>query len=360
MKKYFLLFILLVSAPAFFVVARASGKAQPVAQAAPAMQATQYATPTFVPTRTEIPTPTIGYEATIAVAQMTADEARRVNAEATAAHEQHILSIMHITSQAEERNQEVLSWTAQAAPTIIPLTATQQAAANTQVAAGETRVSGMMTATHQAPTQYAAMVNAQSSAQWASLRQGVNVAAMFGLFLFLLAMTAYFVRVPPGAKVQPDVPRETVVQIRNNTGAGTYQQVRAVVPCSPEQLTELAELAANGEKRFGINRLETHSRTFRGQRPVLLAVRQFLIDHEYVIADANGAIALNASGEAFLAAWFDEHKLSDDYEFAEPTPPPPPLHDHDAHAHDENPHVSTMGEWQKLNGGGNYTKEGIT
>jgi hypothetical protein len=312
-----LLFIGLI-ALSFFIVYRAMGGASPTnVQAAAIQEVTQYVTPTFRPTETPVPTSTIGYEATIYVAQATADEARRVNAQATAQHEANILSILQITSEAERRSQEILSWTAQAAPTVIPLTATQQAVYNTQSAQGQMMVAAMMTATMQAPTQYAAIIQLQDTARYSQANNIMRIFALSGFSLFLWGLAVFLFRWQPPAQKPPEEPQiETVVQMRKDNGGGTFQQTRLVVPCAPEQLTELAEMAANQEKKFGINRLETGSRTFRGQRSVLIAVREFLLGNGFVISDGNGTITLNADGEAFLAGWFDHHQLPTEYEFA--------------------------------------------
>jgi hypothetical protein len=278
---------------------------------------TEYATPTFIPTHTPVPTATVGYEATIMVAQATADEARRVNAQATAQHESYLLAQMQLTADAESRHYEMLSWTVTAGPTVIPLTATQQAAANTQMANNQNLLAAQITATHAAPTQYAAMVQIQDSMRYAAVDRFVRMGFLCVIGLFLLSMVWFMRRyAPPAPKPDAPMPTEIVVQIRHNNGQGTFSQQRLVIPCAPDQLTELAEMAANGEKKFGINRLESSSRTFRNQRATLIAVRQFLIDNGFVITDANGTITLNAAGEEFLASWFDVHKLPDEYEFA--------------------------------------------
>src|SRR3990172_4530546 len=195
MKKVFGFLVIVFFVYAGIVILRALPAKLATNVQAPAIAATntQYVTPTFRPTETPIPTSTIGYEATIYVAQATADEARRVNAQATAQHETYILSIVQITAAKDARSQEVLSWTAQAAPTIIPLTATAQVIYNTQVAIGEARVAAMMTMTHEAPAQYALMVEAQSNAQYANIKQIANITGMGALIVFLLALTAYFV-----------------------------------------------------------------------------------------------------------------------------------------------------------------------
>ena len=290
---------------------------------------TQYATPTFRSTETPVPTATIGYEATIFVAQATADEARRVNAQATAAHEANQLAQMQLTADAEKRAQEVLSWTAQAGPTIIPLTATQQVVMNTQVAIGEMRVAAMMTMTKEAPTQISAMARSQSAVEFARLAQIADVTGKYVLIVFVLILSIFIItrlKMPNLiSSASEEKQTETVVQIRRDNGQGSFAQTRAVVPCSPEQLTELAEYAINGEKKFGINRLENTSRTFHNQRETLILVRQFLVENKFVIPDNNGTITLNADGEAFLTGWFDSHRLPSAYEFAEPKESDPEL-----------------------------------
>lgn len=285
-------------------------------QAAPVQQNnTQYVSPTFEPTRTPIPSATIGYESTLAIAQSTADEARRINAQVTSEHEQRILEQLQMTAAYEQRVQEIYSWTATAALTSIPLTSTQQAVINTQVLDEQRIIAAQMTATQQAPTQYAAMVRAENTVKFAKMDSFVRVVGILSLSVFMLGLT-YFILSQPVRPIQiKEDKTETVIKMRRETGQGTFTQQRLVVPCSPEQLTELAELAANGEKKFGINRLESNSRTFKSQREILIAVRQFLIDNSFVITDGNGTITLNDEGEAFLLGWFESHELPDKYDF---------------------------------------------
>jgi len=278
---------------------------------------TQYATPTFIITATPAPSPTIGYEATLFIAQATADEARRVNAQVTAAHEQVILSQLQLTADTEYRSYQVQSWTAAAGPTIIPLTATQQVFNNTQVAQGQSIVSGFLTATYQAPTQMAAIANIKETERFASVDRFIRVTFVLVIGVFLVSISIFALRWrPPEPKPEIDPQKETVVHMRKDNGQGSFSQTRAVVPCSPEQLTELAEMAVNGERKFGINRLEMQSNTFRSQRETLLKVRQWLIDNHFVIEDG-GSIMLNTDGEEFLAQWFEMHKLPDEYAFEE-------------------------------------------
>lgn len=309
---------------------RVLGKA-PAAQAAPAAQVvaanTQYPSPTPVPSNTPVPSPTIGYAATIAVAQSTADEARRINAEVTAQHEAQVLSQLQLTAAQEQRALELARMTAQAAPTIYPMTQTQQAALNAQIATGQAVLAGQLTATFQAPTQRAAMVAAEIDTEYLAWSRRIDLfaKASIGLFAFVVSvLIIHRLRTPDAKPVQ--MPSETVIQMRQNTGAGTWTQSRVVVPCTPEQMTELAEMVVNGEKRFGINRIESTSRTFRGQRNTLMAVRELLAENGLAIRTDDGLITLNERGEEFFARWFEEHNLPDAYEFA---PEPEPEQDED-------------------------------
>lgn len=278
------------------------------------------------PTQTPVPTSTIGYMETALVAQATADEARRINAQATVAHESILLAQSQLTAQAEANELVQLQLTAQwegitatAAYTSVPLTATQQVYANTEMAARQRLQAAQLTATIAAPTQMMAMARAENYQKYGGVDYFVKWFFIVVIVAFLIGLLAWMLRNPVMQK-QTEEPQKqptsfTVNYVKRENGG--YKQSNLSVPCSPEQLTELAELAANGEKRFGINRLEKSSRTFKSQRETLLKVRQFLKDNEFVIGDEDGHIALNADGEGFLLDWFEDHKLREGYAFAE-------------------------------------------
>jgi len=276
---------------------------------------TQYPTSTPYPTNTFIPTVTIGYESTLAIAQATADEARRINAVVTSEYEQRVLEQLQMTAEEDRRIQERLSWTATAALTSIPLTQTQQSVINTQIPMQNNLALAQLTATAQAPTQIAALIQAQESVQFVRLNNIANVVGKVAAIAFVLAFIYFCLKFPVQPKQElVEQPSETVVVMKQNNGQATNWK-RLVIPCSPEQLTELAELAVNGEKKFGINRLETQSRLFRSQRETLLKVREWLQINKFVIQDENGSVTLNADGETFFTEWFELHKLPDTYEF---------------------------------------------
>jgi hypothetical protein len=282
------------------------------------------ATATIQPTQTPVPTATTGYELTAIVAQATADEARRINAQATADHELVQLGLSQLTAQAEDRAMAQLqltaAWegiTATVAYTSIPLTATQQAALNTQIPARQILEAGQLTATHEAPTQIVAM---ERSLLYAKYGKADYFFRWFGIFMvgiFVIGIVRFMFRYPiqPKPETEPkDEPTETVIWLKNEKDNGATSK-RYAVPCTPEQLTELSELVINGEKTFGINRLENSSRTLR--RSTLYQVREFLTLNLFAVDAGAGQIALNEDGEEFLAAWFEEHKLPGGYDFAE-------------------------------------------
>ena len=138
---------------------------------------TQYptATRTAQPTETVIPSATIDYQMTAVLAQQTAMEAVRINAQITAEFEQRILEQSQLTAGYEQRVHEIYAWTQQAALTVIPLTATQQAIINTQIPAQQAFIISQMSATANAPTQIVAMENAKNYVKFAEANQVAGV-----------------------------------------------------------------------------------------------------------------------------------------------------------------------------------------
>lgn len=291
---------------------------------------TQYpgavATITAWPTQTPVPTSTIGYEATAQMAQATADEARRVNAMVTAEHEQRIQAQLMLTAQYEQQIQEIYSWTITAALTSVPLTATQQAIINTQIIQEQAIVAAQMTATHQAPTQVAAMARAQTEVRYANFYKMAQIFGLFSVGAFCLAIVFFILR-NPVVRSEPtevdDVPevRETVIQIKRDDGHGSISLQRQVVPCSPEQLTELAEKVLSGEKTLAINQWEGKDTQFT--RPVIQQVRGWLQMNKYAISTGDGQLAPTPDGLDFLNEWLNTQRLPTEYGFRNDTKPAP-------------------------------------
>lgn len=291
----------------------------------------QAGNPTKKPTPS--PLPTIDYNATLDASNATkvsaietANEAGRINAMATAVHDQIqyqnaqlTLENSQLTAEAESRMIQIYSWTATAAGTSIPLTATQQAARNTQEAA-------RITATVQYPTLVIAGLWAENEKKcglpcYLSNTIGLYSASIFciGLIVYLFIRTRIDVQRYNAAIDNPKP--ATVPSIRESmypipgTEPGHYR-LKNEVPCTPEQFTELAELVVNGERTFGINRLENSSRTLR--RSMLYQMRQFYLDNGLANEGAPGTIVLNDAGKVFHENWFDDHTMPDEYKFAEP------------------------------------------
>lgn len=324
MKQFLILLIIVLCGALAFIVAQMRNDrigAEPV-QAMAQMQTTntEYIAPTMQPSNTPVPSPTIGYESTLAVAQSTADEARRVNAEVTAQHEVHILSMAQLTAAHEQRELELARMTANAAPTIYPMTQTQQAALNTQVAQEYSIQAGALTATKHAPTQINAMAQAQAAVEFARMTRISDVVGKWVLIGFMLILSIFVFsrwRVPMPAPESVEPQTETVVQMRRDHSGGSVQYQRAVVPCSPEQLTELAEGLLSGKKTFAINQWEGAHTKFT--RPIIHQVRVWFQEKEngFAVANGDGQLALTEDGHNFLIGWLESQKLPAEYEFGE-------------------------------------------
>ena len=280
--------------------------------------------PTATPTSTPVPTITIDYQQTAAVAQSTAQEAVRVNAAITAGYEQRIQEQLQMTAQADREWYAIQSWTQQAAATVIPLTATQQAALNTQIPQQQIIAAAQLTATHGAPTQLVAMERAKQAARYSGATQVVSIIGLASVSLFCLVLVVFLiVKMRRDAEwyaeevedEQPQAPTETIIQMHRDNGGGMGSTTRLAVPCTPEQLTELAELAVNGERTFAINRLETSSRTLR--RDVLYAFRNWAVSNGFAVHPKPGSqeIVMNDDGLCLLEGWFENHALPEGYRF---------------------------------------------
>lgn len=267
------------------------------------------------PTNTPIPTATVGYQETAIHAQATADEARRINAQATAGFEERMLEQVRITAAYEERVQNILSWTATAAITTIPLTATQQAINNTQVPQEQALVFGRMTGTAQAPTQMALIVNTENRRKYGWMGYVFQLGA--GILFITIAVILWMLIGHPGDPGQADEVEqesETVITVRTDNGGGYTSDRRYVIPCTRAQLDELALLAVNGERSFAINRLESKSLILN--RATLYAFREWLKSNRFAFIQnqESGEIALNDRGLEFLAGWMKTKELPDNYQ----------------------------------------------
>jgi hypothetical protein len=285
---------------------------------------TEYLSPTAQPTRTDVPSPTIGYQDTAVVAQQTAMEAVRVNAQITAEHEQMILSQLQLTADIEMQDFQMQSWTATAALTSIPLTMTQQYHHNTQVANSQNIIAGQLTSTHQAPTQMAALAMIETNRDFAKVDRVFRIGFLIVMGIFLLSISVFVLRWQPPVQIdepepEPESPFGTVVSLKKDYGQGNFGLERLVIPCTPEQLTELAIEITGNRKTLAINQWEGSGTLFT--RPVILNVRSWMQmqDPKFAIATDDGQLTPTPLGLAFLVGWIESQSLPSDYQFAEAT-----------------------------------------
>lgn len=275
--------------------------------------------PSATPTAAQIPTATIDYQSTAVIAQQTADEARRVNAMVTSQFEQRFHEQLQMTAEADRRVQEIYAWTVTAALTSIPLTETQQAIINTQIPQQQQLVSAQLTATKEGPTQIVAMIAAENQAKYGRINYLVGMFATGSIGVFAIGIVAFLFRLPMQAKPEPAheaLPQtETVIQLKQNHGGGTYSLERMVIPCSPEQLTELAEKITQGLKTLAINQWEGKDTLFT--RTVIHQVRGWIRLNEFAVQTDDGQMAPTNDFLNFLMGWLDKQALPAEFEFAQ-------------------------------------------
>lgn len=333
-----------------FLAMLLTGCGAPVAQAAeagtPAVQ--RSLTPAATATATVSPTPTVDWQGTAVIAQQTADEARRLNTAATAAYEQRLHEESAWTAQADTWTAQAAESTATAYLTSVPLTSTARVEDLTANSAQMTLTSNEMTATEHAPTQVVAMIDAQNYEEYGALDFVIRlfVLAGLGVFLFGVGIFAFFnkplgVGKPgrqPAAPVQKDpdlIPlkqQATVVQYTKNNGQGFRQDFVYKIPCSREQLSELADRVINQKETLGVNRWEGEKSLLT--RAVILRLRHFFMVNKLAVSSGVGRVALNDAGLKFLQDWLDSNALPHSYSFV-PFDDSAPLNmSHDADAHD--------------------------
>jgi hypothetical protein len=276
------------------------------------------------PTITNTPTATVDYMVTAQIAQATADEARRVNAQATVEYLHFVQSQSNLTAAADVRTQEVAAWTVTAALTSIPLTATQQAAMNTLVPYQQSVLAGQMTATKEAPTQMVALEQAKVSAQFAAIQARVQIFAMLSLGAFCLSLAWFLARYPlqrrqDEAQVEPvkeqPVRQSILIQRETDHGDGFIErEFLPEVPCTPEQLAEFATEITQGRKTMRINHWEGDGTLWiRGQ---YLLFRKWARDCGFVNVAAQGQLSPTNEFLNFLMYYIDHGTLQDGYSFA--------------------------------------------
>lgn len=318
-----------------------------------ATNTTEYQSPR--PTATQSQIPTVEYKATAnaaetqaGYAQATADEANRVMVQATNDQQQRdheaAMQNAQATQHAESEDFVRESWTATAALTSVPLTATAQVDNSTAIAAYNAMTIAQLTATAALPTQIVAVSNAKAQAKFAPILAGVQVFAIFGLAVFLLFaswfMRWYWMRedkraeviahaqspqgiaerhgftpVPEVEFIQPTEPTETIINLHTDNGGGNISIDRLVVPCTKNQLLQVAEnVLANGWT-LGINQWESAGTLFT--RNTFSRLRSWLQGNKFAVSAGNGALALSPEGHRFLEEFLNTSLLPTEYQFEE-------------------------------------------
>ena len=305
-------------------------------------------TPTPRPTNTPVPPPTIDYQNTAVIAQQTADEARRVNVMVTAQYEQLALAQAQITAEHERSVMQIYSWTEQAAGTVIPLTATQQAIINTQSAMKQELAYANMTATEHVPTQMAALVNAENDAKFSKANNIARLAGTWSVIMFICAIVIFLFTHPSlkGTNYERSVedemeenhetaaePRKMEIAFETRSKGG-YQSSLSTLPLDeidgPRLLDEFALAILNKEKTLAIGHWEGSKTLWNRDlyHPFRLWLRNPFnedpkkITRAFAIADESNKLVPTPELYEFCEQWVNTRKLSDEYEFEQYTQHP--------------------------------------
>lgn len=290
-----------------------------------------------------VPTVTIAYQATaeiantqLAYAQATANEASRLNTEATAAHERRAQEQLQMTAAYEAQVFEAYAWTVTAALTSVPLTATQQAALNVQIPTQQALARAEMTKVKEAPTQIHAMIEAEQYAKYWPVEFMIRMFAFMALGVFLIGLGVFAYRQAQSMAIVQDAPEPTtipemdpvpqvvrtyqvsstpVVVSDNGAGGGFGTTYKYSVPCSPEQLTELAEKILSGEKNKTLAINEWEGADTKMTRATLVRLRSWLQTNRFAESIGAGRVVLATTGENFLRGWLDAQQLPTEYDF---------------------------------------------
>lgn len=307
---------------------------------------TEYRTPQPTATQSPVPTATIEYKATAnaaetqaAIAQATADESRRINAVITAEYESRVQEQLQMTAAMDARTHEASVWTATAALTSIPLTTTAQVDNKTAVAAANTMTTAKLTATAALPTQIVAAANAETQAQFAPVRYGIEIFALFGLGVFGLFGAWFMVwywrqqdardqarahaQSPQGVAerdgfqpVQPVQPvQETIITVRQDLGDNNTRMDKYTVPCTRDQLLQVAENVLSHGWTLGINQWESAGTLFT--RNTFGKLRTWLQVNRFAVSGGGGTLALSPEGRAFLESFLNTSNIPTEYQFGE-------------------------------------------
>lgn len=339
-----------------------TGCGSPLAMQAVALgtpEAQRSATPVATATITITPSPTVDWKGTAIVAQATADEARRLDTQATAAEKDRIQQQLAWTAEANQWTAQANQWTATAALTSIPLTSTQQSVVNTQVPIDQALMAGQLTATKEAPTQIVAMIDAKNYETYGATDYVVRLFVLGALGVFLLGIGLFALSartkeevkprsaVPSQAVREPDLiplkpelmnsrptaranPNEVSVSVVKDNGGGNIAIENYRVPCSEEQLTELALRVLDEGETLGVNNWEGDGTELT--RAVIYRLRNWFQGKQMVNSIGSGRLKFNERGLELLQTWKEKKVLPHPYVFA-PVVDLPLNMSHEAGAH---------------------------
>ena len=290
-------------------------------------------------TPSETPTPTVGYQATSEAAQSTAISAQAIanaavgTANALAAgNSQATLTVLGMTATQD-------FWTANA-----PATPTPNATATAEKITADKLAlqvyAAAMTTTKEAPTQTIIMANAKAWADKATERQNADIYfpyyAVLVLVVFIVVMALIFRVRPPDPKIItvekdtsltsvtpesfiPFTPNSTRIVIEDRHGVFTNAMAHDV-PCTPEQLSELAERVINQNTAMIYSNFKGNGTLWT--QDTFAAFRAWFQLNGYTDSAGGGQLVPNEKGKAFLRGWLNNSTLPFSINFSPSTSVP--------------------------------------
>lgn len=295
---------------------------------------TEYKTPLAtqrMATATKHPTATVDFQKTaqaattqLVIAQSTSIEAARINAQATANHEDYLQAQIEATQSADNLKELQIHTTATAAVVSIPLTSTAQVVNSTAIANYQAMQAAQMTATKQAPDLLREMKSAQAYNAIADFWVHVWALGMFGVFAVTVPMAMF--RLPrksepapiPPAPVYPReplnipiVPTETVVRLERT---GSFPRMdKMVIPCTREQFDEFVRGVILERRTLAYNNWEGADAPFT--RDEFTLMRNFLQANQLAQSAGNGSLIISAKGEEIFNGWIEAETIPTEYNF---------------------------------------------
>jgi len=264
---------------------------------------TPRATTTGIPSA--IPTATIGYQQTAIVAQATSAEAIRLMVAVTAEQDRRNFEQATWTVTAEAVNmqyqvmtQQAAQFTATAYATSIPATQTRQAAIDS---ARETEIQMTLIA----PTLVYAQAQSKAYAEFADELQAAELVIKISIAVFIiaLAMLLFVMLIRNLLKKSqdieihiPEIEPEPVPLVQDVKNENVL--LRAEIPCTLEQLTELADGVINRQMTLAVNQWEGSA-----VHKSIKEIRAFFIQHHFakVLVGKGGELGIEEQGEYFLS-----------------------------------------------------------